>query len=172
MSEVIHDFQARIIEETERNGYDGHDIPKHKWNFSGALLYSITVITTIGETKYTEEVVYSTDMGQYQIFVQYQYQYFLKFGSQNQYQYQNSSKSFFNIKINIKIKIFQNSISKSISKFLKVENQYQNQHQYSQNIDIDIENQKILGFKSLLLTPLDFYANWGTKYPFHSNMDP
>ena len=50
MSEVIHDFQARIIEETERNGYDGHDIPKHKWNFSGALLYSITVITTIGET--------------------------------------------------------------------------------------------------------------------------
>ena len=93
-------------------------------------------------------------MGQYQIFVQYQYQYFLKFGSQNQYQYQNSSKSFFNIKINIKIKIFQNSISKSISKFLKVENQYQNQHQYSQNIDIDIENQKILGFKSLLLTPL------------------
>ena len=50
VSEVIHDFQARIIEETERNGYDGHDIPKHKWNFSGALLYSITVITTIGET--------------------------------------------------------------------------------------------------------------------------
>ena len=70
-------------------------------------------------------------MGQYQIFVQYQYQYFLKFGFQNQYQYQN----------------FPNSISKSISKFFKVKNQYQNQHQYCQNIDIDIENQKLLGLK-------------------------
>ena len=46
------------------------------------------------------------DMGQYQIFVQYQYQNFLKPGFQNQYQYQNSSKSLFNIKINFNIKIF------------------------------------------------------------------
>ena len=87
-------------------------------------------------------------MGQYQIFVQYQYQYFQKFGFQNQYQYQNSSKNFFNIKINTNIKIFQPSISKSISKIFKTQNQYQNQ--YPQNIDIDIENQNFLGLKNLV----------------------
>ena len=88
-----------------------------------------------------------TDMGQYQIFIQYQYQNFLKSGFQNQYQYQNSLKSFFNIKININIKILPYSISKSISKFFKAQNQYQYWYQNCQNIDIDIENQKILAKK-------------------------
>ena len=67
-----------------------------------------------------------SDMAQYQIFVQYQYQYFQEFCFQNQYQYQNSSNNFFNIKIKINIKIFPPSISKSISKFFKTQNQYQN----------------------------------------------
>ena len=49
VSKVIEEFQARIIEEAEERGYDGADKPKTKWNFSGALLYSITVITTIGQ---------------------------------------------------------------------------------------------------------------------------
>ena len=48
VSDIIREFQARIIEEAS-NGYDGSDIPKYKWTFSGSLLYSITVITTIGK---------------------------------------------------------------------------------------------------------------------------
>ena len=102
-------------------------------------------------------------MAQYQIFVQYQYQYFQEFCFQNQYQYQNSSNNFFNIKININIKIFPPSISKSISKFFKTQDEYQNQYQYRQNIDIDIENQnfswlKNLFFHILWLMPLGTYG--------------
>ena len=109
------------------------------------------------------------DMGQYQIFGQYQYQYFLKFGFQNQYQYQNSSKSLFNIKININIKISPYSISKSISKFFKVQNQYQN----CQNIDIDIENQNFLGPKVYCLTSCEFYVTWDTtQYPLNLKINP
>ena len=47
VSDIVREYQARIIEEAS-NGYDGNDIPKYKWTFSGSLLYSITVITTIG----------------------------------------------------------------------------------------------------------------------------
>ena len=119
------------------------------------------------------EMALATEMGQYQILVQYQYQYFQEFCFQNQYQYQNSSNNFSNIKININIKIFPNSISKSISKFFEVQNQYQNQHQYCQNIDIDIENQKFLGQKVCCLTSCYFYATWDTtKYPFNPNLNP
>ena len=44
----VLEFQLRIVEETG-NGYAGTDIPVYSWTFSGALLYSITVITTIGK---------------------------------------------------------------------------------------------------------------------------
>jgi len=46
--DVIHTYQAQVIDEVTQRDYDGEDIPKSPWNFSGALLYSITVITTIG----------------------------------------------------------------------------------------------------------------------------
>ena len=48
VTEVIKKFQAHIIAEEDR-GYDGHDGHPNQWTFSGSLLYSITVITTIGK---------------------------------------------------------------------------------------------------------------------------
>ena len=49
VTRVIEDYQARVIHEKLEKGYDGSDIPARKWTFTGALLYSITVITTIGK---------------------------------------------------------------------------------------------------------------------------
>ena len=50
VAEIIQEYQARIIQEAD-SGYDGSDIPAQKWTFTGALLYSITVITTIGKAE-------------------------------------------------------------------------------------------------------------------------
>ena len=49
VADIVKEYQARIIKEANK-GYDGADIPNPKWSFTGALLYSITVITTIGNS--------------------------------------------------------------------------------------------------------------------------
>lgn len=49
VSKIMQEYQTRIIQEAA-DGYDGQDIPQPKWTFTGSLLYSITVITTIGKT--------------------------------------------------------------------------------------------------------------------------
>ena len=46
--EIVEQFQFHIVQEAD-NGYDGSDGHPNQWTFSGSLLYSITVITTIGK---------------------------------------------------------------------------------------------------------------------------
>lgn len=51
VSHEILDFQARLIAAV-KDGYDGKEIGTgQQWSFSGAFLYSLTVITTIGESQ-------------------------------------------------------------------------------------------------------------------------
>ena len=46
---VLKRFEQEVIRKAKNDGYDGQDDKnKAQWNFSGALLYSVTVITTIG----------------------------------------------------------------------------------------------------------------------------
>ena len=50
---ILREFEAELVMATKQDGYDGYDfddeVDQHvRWSFSGALLFSITVITTIG----------------------------------------------------------------------------------------------------------------------------
>ncbi|KAE8749252.1 hypothetical protein FOCC_FOCC003959 [Frankliniella occidentalis] len=47
--EQLRRFETRVVEATKVEGYDGKDPQDQdrQWSFSGALLYSVTVITTI-----------------------------------------------------------------------------------------------------------------------------
>ena len=46
-------FETDIIDKTKNDGYNGNeDLAEVQWNFAGALLYSVTVITTIGKKWY------------------------------------------------------------------------------------------------------------------------
>ncbi|XP_017304446.1 potassium channel subfamily K member 15-like, partial [Diaphorina citri] len=50
VTEQLRRFESNVIEMSSQLGYNGRD-PADKdrqWSFSGALLYSVTVITTIG----------------------------------------------------------------------------------------------------------------------------
>ena len=47
---VLRNFEQEVIHKTKSEGYDGQDnLDNSQWSFSGALLYSVTVITTIGK---------------------------------------------------------------------------------------------------------------------------
>lgn len=47
---IMKEFQNEIVTAVKEKGWDGRDEYNDdvKWSFSGSLLYSITVITTIG----------------------------------------------------------------------------------------------------------------------------
>lgn len=48
-NQVMEDFQMEVFIATRENGWDGKDGETEiQWTFAGAMLYSITVITTIG----------------------------------------------------------------------------------------------------------------------------
>ena len=48
---VLLTFEKDVIKKVKAEGYDGQSGEEStQWNFSGALLYSVTIITTIGET--------------------------------------------------------------------------------------------------------------------------
>lgn len=49
--EQLRKFETNVVAATKVEGYDGKDLldSDRQWSFSGALLYSVTVITTIGE---------------------------------------------------------------------------------------------------------------------------
>ena len=53
-SKVLKKFEQDVIRKAKTEGYDGQEGTDEasQWDFSGALLYSVTVITTIGKNFY------------------------------------------------------------------------------------------------------------------------
>ena len=47
----LREYEDTLLKLTKINGYDGKEVndKEKQWSFSGALLYSVTVITTIGK---------------------------------------------------------------------------------------------------------------------------
>lgn len=54
MHEQLRKFETNVVAATKVEGYDGKELldDDRQWSFSGALLYSVTVITTIGMASY------------------------------------------------------------------------------------------------------------------------
>jgi hypothetical protein len=52
--EQLRKFETNVVAATKVEGYDGKELldADLQWSFSGALLYSVTVITTIGMASY------------------------------------------------------------------------------------------------------------------------
>lgn len=49
-NDVLVDFQVEVYRATKEKGWNGQDgLQELQWSFTGALLYSVTVITTIGK---------------------------------------------------------------------------------------------------------------------------
>ena len=52
-SVILRKFELDVIRKVKSDGYDGKEGNNTdddvQWNFSGSLLYSVTVITTIGK---------------------------------------------------------------------------------------------------------------------------
>lgn len=46
---ILKNYQIHVVSAI-RDGYDG--VEENKWTFAGAFLYSLTVITTIGESPF------------------------------------------------------------------------------------------------------------------------
>lgn len=49
VKDILENYQRKIVLAI-KNGYDG--VEENKWTFAGAFLYSLTVITTIGESHF------------------------------------------------------------------------------------------------------------------------
>jgi len=52
LNTILVDFQGNITEAVKENGWDGKDETSVQWSYAGALLYAVTVITTIGKYDY------------------------------------------------------------------------------------------------------------------------
>lgn len=62
MCTFLKGFENQIINSMKINGWDGNeDTNKIQWTFSGALFYSIIVITTIGECNIILKLSYFSD---------------------------------------------------------------------------------------------------------------
>ncbi len=54
---ILLDYERKIVVAAKTEGYDGKEGDNDndvQWNFSGSLMYSVTVITTIGEKKHVD----------------------------------------------------------------------------------------------------------------------
>ena len=59
-SDVLDNLTREVYLATTNKGFDGssEDSGSPRWNFAGALLYSVTVITTIGYLLHVSQCVY------------------------------------------------------------------------------------------------------------------
>ena len=55
IKKIFLEFQLEVTTNVKDNGWDGNDDTEEsslQWSFAGALLYAVTVITTIGESAF------------------------------------------------------------------------------------------------------------------------